>query len=120
MLFHLFPHLGFDDISPRLTILRFSFSHPCRTGLERNDFYITYEPVGHMLRTSRGITPRNNFLLDQFWGVIGSVRSVFFAFLPLEVSDEELRADRVPGLEVHELGWGDLEGEEEVGEGGGG
>jgi 3-dehydrosphinganine reductase len=46
-----------------------------RAGMERNDFYITYEPVGHMLRTSRGITPRNsNFLADQFWGIVGSVR----------------------------------------------
>jgi 3-dehydrosphinganine reductase len=73
--------VGFDDISPRLTVLRFSFSHCSREGLERNDFYITYEPVGHMLRTSRGITPRNNFLLDQFWGIIGSVRS-FLSSIP--------------------------------------
>lgn len=42
-------------------------------GLERNDFYITYEPVGHMLRNSRGITPRNNLLLDTFWGLVGTV-----------------------------------------------
>ncbi|BGP41888.1 3-dehydrosphinganine reductase [Rhodotorula kratochvilovae] len=42
-------------------------------GLERGDFYITYEPVGHMLRSSRGITPRNNVLLDSFWGLIGTI-----------------------------------------------
>ncbi|CEQ40065.1 SPOSA6832_01646, partial [Sporobolomyces salmonicolor] len=42
-------------------------------GLERNDFYITYEPVGHMLRNSRGITPRNNLFLDSFWGFVGTV-----------------------------------------------
>lgn len=42
-------------------------------GLERNDFYITYEPVGHMLRNSRGITPRNNLLLDTFWGLVGTL-----------------------------------------------
>ncbi|GAA5877984.1 hypothetical protein JCM8547_000932 [Rhodosporidiobolus lusitaniae] len=43
-------------------------------GLERNDFYITYEPVGHMLRNSRGITPRNSsYLSDLFWGIAGTV-----------------------------------------------
>ncbi|BGP18237.1 hypothetical protein JCM10213_007866 [Rhodosporidiobolus nylandii] len=43
-------------------------------GIERNDFYITYEPVGHMLRNSRGITPRNSsFLADSFWGFIGTI-----------------------------------------------
>ena len=42
-------------------------------GLERNHFYITYEPVGHMLRNSRGIVPRNNILLDTFWGIAGTV-----------------------------------------------
>lgn len=26
-----------------------------------------------MLRNSRGITPRNNLLLDTFWGLIGTV-----------------------------------------------
>jgi hypothetical protein len=44
-----------------------------RTGLERNDYYITYEPVGHMLRNSRGITPRNNIFKDTFWGIAGTV-----------------------------------------------
>ncbi|GAA5969035.1 hypothetical protein JCM3765_005273 [Sporobolomyces pararoseus] len=42
-------------------------------GLERNDFYITYEPVGNMFRNSRGITPRNNFLIDSFWSLIGTI-----------------------------------------------
>jgi 3-dehydrosphinganine reductase len=42
-------------------------------GLERNQFYMTYEPVGHMLKNSRGITPKNNILLDTFWGIAGSV-----------------------------------------------
>jgi len=46
------------------------------TGLERGDFYITYEPVGHMLRNSRAITPRNNnVVLDTLWGLAGTVRS---------------------------------------------
>jgi len=43
-------------------------------GLERGDHFITYEPVGHMLRNSRGLIPGNNFLLDAFWGVAGIVR----------------------------------------------
>ncbi|GAA5977712.1 hypothetical protein JCM10908_005067 [Rhodotorula pacifica] len=42
-------------------------------GVEREDFYITYEPVGHMLRNSRAITPRNNILLDTFWGFVGTL-----------------------------------------------
>lgn len=42
-------------------------------GLEREDFYITYEPVGHMLRNSRAITPRNNLLFDAFWSLAGTV-----------------------------------------------
>lgn len=42
-------------------------------GLERNEYYITYEPVGNMLRNSRGIVPRNNLLLDTFWGIAGTV-----------------------------------------------
>ncbi|GAA5913832.1 3-dehydrosphinganine reductase [Sporobolomyces salmoneus] len=42
-------------------------------GLERDDFYITYEPVGHMFRNSRGITPRNNFLIDSFWSLVGTI-----------------------------------------------
>ncbi|GAA6015353.1 hypothetical protein JCM11491_000396, partial [Sporobolomyces phaffii] len=42
-------------------------------GLERDDFYITYEPVGHMFRNSRGITPRNNLLIDSFWSLVGTV-----------------------------------------------
>ncbi|GAA5847635.1 hypothetical protein JCM5353_004165 [Sporobolomyces roseus] len=42
-------------------------------GLERNDFYITYEPVGHMFRNSRGITPRNNILFDSFWSLVGTI-----------------------------------------------
>jgi len=46
----------------------------CEIGLERNDFYITYEPVGHMFRNSRGITPRNNILFDSFWSLVGTVR----------------------------------------------
>ena len=45
-----------------------------RAGLERGDFYITYEPVGHMLRNSRAITPRNNVLGDAFWHLVGTVR----------------------------------------------
>jgi len=48
-----------------------------RIGLERNDFYITYEPVGHMFRNSRGITPRNNILFDSFWSLVGTVRLSF-------------------------------------------
>lgn len=56
-------------------VLTRSIFRPRRTpeGLERNDFYITYEPVGHMFRNSRGITPRNNFLLDSFWSLAGTV-----------------------------------------------
>ena len=46
-------------------------------GLERNDFYITYEAVGHMLRNSRGIVPRNNLFLDTFWGIAGTVSHFF-------------------------------------------
>ncbi|GAA6037331.1 hypothetical protein JCM8097_008515 [Rhodosporidiobolus ruineniae] len=42
-------------------------------GLDRNDFYITYEFVGHTLRNSRGITPRNNVVLDTISGLIGTV-----------------------------------------------
>ncbi|GAA5915063.1 hypothetical protein JCM8208_002138 [Rhodotorula glutinis] len=42
-------------------------------GLERGDFYITYEPVGHMLRNSRAITPRNSILGDAFWHLVGTV-----------------------------------------------
>ncbi|GAA5825434.1 hypothetical protein JCM11251_006981 [Rhodosporidiobolus azoricus] len=42
-------------------------------GVERGDFYITYEPVGHMLANSRGITPRNNILMSLVWGCIGLV-----------------------------------------------
>ncbi|BGP56917.1 hypothetical protein JCM8202_000872 [Rhodotorula sphaerocarpa] len=42
-------------------------------GLEREDFYITYEPVGHMLRNSRAITPRNNLLFDAFWSLAGTI-----------------------------------------------
>lgn len=42
-------------------------------GVERGDFYLTYEPVGHMLRNSRGITPRNNVLFDSFWALVGTV-----------------------------------------------
>ncbi|BGP26267.1 3-dehydrosphinganine reductase [Rhodotorula toruloides] len=42
-------------------------------GMERGDFYITYEPVGHMLRNSRGITPRNNILFDSFWALAGTI-----------------------------------------------
>lgn len=51
-------------------------------GLERNDYYITYEPVGHMLRNSRGITPRNNVLKDTFWGIAGTVRRLSFTVEP--------------------------------------
>lgn len=96
-----------------------------RAGLERNDFYITYEPVGHMLRTSRGTTPRNsNYLMNHFWGVAGSVRPPFFALpfssSPLKAEDgltETGGADCTPDLEVHEQRWGGMEGEEEAGEG---
>ncbi|KAL7339362.1 oxidoreductase [Rhodotorula toruloides] len=42
-------------------------------GVERGDFYLTYEPVGHMLRNSRGITPRNNVLFDSFWALVGTI-----------------------------------------------
>ncbi|KAK4050320.1 3-dehydrosphinganine reductase [Microbotryomycetes sp. JL221] len=42
-------------------------------GLERNDFYITYEPVGHMLRTSTAGIPGNNWLLDTFWRNAGNI-----------------------------------------------
>ncbi|GAA6064495.1 hypothetical protein JCM10212_002383 [Sporobolomyces blumeae] len=42
-------------------------------GLERDEFYITYEPVGTMLRNSRGITPRNNVLVDSFWSLAGTI-----------------------------------------------
>ncbi|GAA6050630.1 hypothetical protein JCM3770_001497 [Rhodotorula araucariae] len=42
-------------------------------GLERGDYYITYEPIGHMLRNSRAITPRNSVLFDTFWGLAGTI-----------------------------------------------
>ncbi|GAA6017601.1 hypothetical protein JCM10207_001220 [Rhodosporidiobolus poonsookiae] len=42
-------------------------------GLWRKDFVITYEFVGHALRTSRGSTPWGNPLSDMFWGLIGTV-----------------------------------------------
>ncbi|KAM0755011.1 putative oxidoreductase [Meredithblackwellia eburnea MCA 4105] len=52
-------------------------------GLERNDFYITYEPVGHMLRNSRGIVPWNNWVFDTLWGWAGTIGfplwRIFFA-----------------------------------------
>ena len=57
--------------------LVFCFLRLKKIGLERNDFYITYEPVGHMFRNSRGITPRNNILFDSFWSLVGTVRLSF-------------------------------------------
>lgn len=42
-------------------------------GVERGEFQITYEPVGNMLRNSRGIVPRNNLIIDTFWGLAGTV-----------------------------------------------
>lgn len=49
-------------------------------GLERNDYYITYELVGNMLRNSRGIVPRNNVVMDTLWGIAGTVRRHLFSF----------------------------------------
>ena len=43
------------------------------SGVERGDFWITHEFVGHMLRNSRGTTPRNFSLLDPMWGMLGTV-----------------------------------------------
>ncbi|KAL8290515.1 hypothetical protein RQP46_002773 [Phenoliferia psychrophenolica] len=42
-------------------------------GLERNDYYITVEPIGTMLRNSRGIVPRNNVVMDTLWGIAGTI-----------------------------------------------
>ena len=58
------------------------------TGLERNDFYITYEPVGHMLRNSRGITPRNNVVLDTLWGIAGTVSDFPLNFALIDANCE--------------------------------
>ncbi|SCV73776.1 BQ2448_6206 [Microbotryum intermedium] len=59
-------------------------------GLERNDFYITYEPVGNMLRNSRGITPRNNVLADTLWGIAGTVVLPIWRMVS---PDSEVRAE---------------------------
>lgn len=49
------------------------------SGLERNEYYITVEPIGTMLRNSRGIVPRNNIVMDTLWGIAGTAS-------PLQVS----------------------------------
>nr|CRX79070.1 hypothetical protein ls5930a1_00105 [Leucosporidium scottii] len=59
-------------------------------GLERNDYYITYEPVGHMLRNSRGITPRNNIFKDTFWGIAGTIAMPIWRMLS---ADGEVRKE---------------------------
>ncbi|GAA5976451.1 hypothetical protein JCM11641_006016 [Rhodosporidiobolus odoratus] len=68
------------------------------TGLERNDFYITYEFAGHMLRNSRAITPCNNILSDTFWQVIGTIAFPVWRYMgpDAEVRQEakRLRAER--------------------------
>lgn len=75
-------------------------------GLEREDFYITYEPVGHMLRNSRAITPRNNLLFDAFWSLAGIVSlagadssSPSLLFGRSEKADRLATADRLSYLE---------------------
>ena len=50
-------------------------------GLERNEYYITVEPIGTMLRNSRGIVPRNNVVMDTLWGIAGTVRFLLSSFL---------------------------------------
>ncbi|KDE06427.1 hypothetical protein MVLG_03215 [Microbotryum lychnidis-dioicae p1A1 Lamole] len=72
-------------------------------GLERNDFYITYEPVGHMLRNSRGITPRNNALIDTLWGIAGTIALPIWRMLS---PDSEVRAEakRVLSARTMQLG----------------
>ncbi|GAA5881087.1 hypothetical protein JCM16303_004671 [Sporobolomyces ruberrimus] len=59
-------------------------------GLERNDFYITYEPVGNMFRNSRGITPRNNFLIDSFWSLVGTIALPIWGWMS---ADGEVRKE---------------------------
>ncbi|GAA5940447.1 3-dehydrosphinganine reductase [Sporobolomyces koalae] len=59
-------------------------------GLERNEFYITYEPVGHMFRNSRGITPRNNFLVDSFWSLAGTIALPIWGWMS---ADGEVRKE---------------------------
>ncbi|KAI5480695.1 3-dehydrosphinganine reductase [Pseudohyphozyma bogoriensis] len=60
-------------------------------GLERNDYYITYEFVGHTLRNSRGIVPRNNVVTDLFWGIIGTVAYPFWRMFAV---DREVRLEK--------------------------
>ncbi|SCZ88952.1 BZ3500_MvSof-1268-A1-R1_Chr1-1g00850 [Microbotryum saponariae] len=59
-------------------------------GLDRDNFYITYEPVGHMLRNSRGITPRNNVLIDTLWGIAGTIAFPIWRRIS---PDSEVRAE---------------------------
>lgn len=79
-----------------------------RLGLERNDFYITYEPVGNMFRNSRGITPRNNFLIDSFWSLVGTVSPSSFVSLSLSFSVliKHGTVDCVTDLGLDVGGWG--------------
>ncbi|KAK4050955.1 3-dehydrosphinganine reductase [Microbotryomycetes sp. JL201] len=60
-------------------------------GLERNEYYITYEPVGHMLRTSRGGIPGNNYFLDVFWGFAGNIVMPLWRFF---LADSQVRKER--------------------------
>ncbi|KAM0790138.1 hypothetical protein ACM66B_005460 [Microbotryomycetes sp. NB124-2] len=66
-------------------------AHYMIRGLERNDYYITYEPVGHMLRTSRGGAPGNDFLLDIFWGFAGNIVMPLWRFF---LADREVKKER--------------------------
>lgn len=43
-------------------------------GIQNGDFHITTEFLGNIFRSStRGVTPRNNLILDAVYGLIGSV-----------------------------------------------
>jgi 3-dehydrosphinganine reductase len=45
-------------------------------GLEKNQFFMTYEPVGHMARNCMATIPGNNPFLDAFWSIAGTVSSL--------------------------------------------
>lgn len=68
-------------------------------GLERNEFYITYEPVGNMIRNSRGIVPRNSFFFDTLWGVAGTIGlplwRIFFADKAVKVEAKKRAKEAV-------------------------
>ncbi|TNY21263.1 hypothetical protein DMC30DRAFT_416192 [Rhodotorula diobovata] len=73
-------------------------------GLERGDFYITYEPVGHMLRNSRAITPRNNnVVLDTLWGLAGTVVFPIWRWMS---PDGEVRKEARRIAQAQQLGSG--------------